>query len=732
MRLVGVRHGTPRGGWDDGPALIFGKSVWVLRDGSTYLASDVYSLKTQVGEQVPFKQVPFIRWIQTRPEGSPMPTVASSRNICPVPSRKRRDASGAFMPAPSSRRARLAASGFGLILALGGCVGDVGVGEPGGNGGTGSVIGTGGSGVGNGGRGTGSGGSVIPGSGGSIGGGGSGQTGTGGAVVVQCSGIAPGKAVLRRLTTYEYNNTLRDLLGDTTNAGFTLPPQIDSPDELHVFGNDAETQTASLQLLEKYVSIAQGAGSRATASSAALGKLHTCAAGTVAAANEESCARMIATALAPRAYRRTMTTPEVDELVSLYRSVRGLSGGTFVSGVAAMIEAMVQAPDFLFRTETGMAVTGNTAIKRIGGREMATRLSYLFWQTMPDAATFQAADMGMLNTNDGVLAQAKKMLEDPKVRPTVAFFFDNLLPIPDLNALTRDAATFPTYTSAIGVAMRNEVQKLLEHEIFDNTTQAAPPYVAGSWAAILTAPYTFVNQDLLKYYGASSFAPGTSVTGTALQKVNLNTTQRLGLITSAGFMAGTTTSNLTNPVLRGAYVAKKLMCRHIDPPPPAIAAVIKPPEPYTGKTTRERYGKHSAAPLCAMCHQYMDPVGLVFENYDAVGLYRTTEHAVIDNVAYDTPIDPSGALPGVGAASNAIELVKLIAQTDEAENCFAQHWMRFGHGRSIELVTATGTQGADACDAQALQAAFKKGGFNIKQFLLALTQSDGFLYRRAQ
>ena len=167
-----------------------------------------------------------------------------------------------------------------------------------------------------------------------------------------------------------------------------------------------------------------------------------------------------------------------------------------------MIEAMLQAPEFLYRVELGTAVAGNTAVKRVAGREMATRLSYLFWQTMPDAALFQAADAGMLDTNDGVRQQAKKLLDDPKSHPTVAFFFDNLLPIPDLAGLTRDATLFPNWSSSIGVAMRTEVQRVLEYEIFENTTQVAAPYVPGSWPAILTAPYTFVNQALFKYYGS--------------------------------------------------------------------------------------------------------------------------------------------------------------------------------------------------------------------------------------
>ena len=125
----------------------------------------------------------------------------------------------------------------------------------------------------------------------------------------------------------------------------------------------------------------------------------------------------------------------------------------------------------------------------------------------------------------------------------MAFFFDNLLPIPDLSGLTRDATRSRRGRSSIGVAMRTEVQRVLEYEIFENTTQVAPPHAPGSWPAILTAPYTFVNQSLFTFYGASTFASGTTVTGTALTKVNLNTSQRLGLLTLGGMAAGSTTSN---------------------------------------------------------------------------------------------------------------------------------------------------------------------------------------------
>jgi hypothetical protein len=608
-------------------------------------------------------------------------------------------------------------------MAAAGCVGNIGA-ERGPNPGTAGVSGTG---TGSGGAAvaTGTAGTNATGTGGvpPTGTAGASVTGTGGTTpVVQCNSIAPGRSPLRRLTTYEYNNTIRDLLRDTTNPGSALPAQVDS--KQNPFGNDADEQTPTDVLVEKYQAVAESIAARATASATALGNLHSCASN-VTAANEETCARMIAGALAPRAYRRAMATSEIDELVSLYHNVRGLSTTTtFASGVAAMIEALLQSPEFLYRVELGATVADNPAIKRIAGREMATRLSYMFWQTMPDATLFAAADAGMLDTKEGVLQQAQKLLDDPKSHPMVAFFFDNLLPIPDLSGLTRSATLYPTWSGSIGAAMRTEVQRFLEHEIYENTAQSAPPHAPGSWPAILTAPYTFVNQALFSYYGASTFAAGTTVTGTALTKVNLNTSERLGLLTLGGMAAGSTTSNNTNPVLRGVFIMNKLMCKNIELP---TGFTPMPPDPYSGKTARERFSKHSASDLCAGCHKFIDPLGLPFENYDPVGRYRTSERWTdpTTNMTYDTPIDASGAVPGVsGSAQNGVELVKLLATSPEIESCFASHWMRFTYGRSLE--------GGDSCNQQAVMNAFTGANYNVKQLLLALTQSDGFLYRSAE
>src|SRR5690606_27245419 len=270
-----------------------------------------------------------------------------------------------------------------VVLALAGCTGGVVVEENGPAGvSAGTGPGTSGTEPASGGT-SGQGGSMVPSTGGdgtsaSAGGMGSGGNSAqaaggsmgspvGGAPSMDCTTIAPGPSPLRRLTTHEYNNTVRDLLGDDTNPGHAFPAQADSKHNL--FGNDANEQTPSPLLVEKYQTVAEAIAARATEGTA-LGRLHPCATNATPE-NEEACARSIANAIAPRAWRRVVTEEETEELVELYRSVRALSSSvTFASGIAAMLEAVLQSPEFLYRVEHGIADAGNPAVRRIGGREM--------------------------------------------------------------------------------------------------------------------------------------------------------------------------------------------------------------------------------------------------------------------------------------------------------------------------------------------------------------------------
>ncbi len=507
--------------------------------------------------------------------------------------------------------------------------------------------------------------------------------------------IFPGRAPIRRLTRFEYNNTVRDLLGDDSEPANAFPSE-----ELgNGFGNDADAQPVSSFLAESYNSVAEQVALRATETPEALSKLDPCGGSITAstdAATELSCATAMLERLAVGAFRRPLAEGELDELIALQQTIRDASD--FRTSIAAVIEGVLQSPDFLYRVEHGVPDPGGSAFRRPSGHEMATRLSYFLWGTQPDADLLAAAESGELLTKEGVLAHATRMLDDTRSRPVVRFFFDNLLPISNLSRLERDDALFPTFDAQVGGLMREESHRFLEHEIFEGS---------GSWREALTAPYTFVNGPLAEFYGMAG------VEGDEFQKVDLDTTQRLGLLLQGGMLAGTIHSNSTNPVTRGSFVSQKLLCIDIAAPTGEIAEQVKPPDPYSGATARERYSQHSEDPTCKSCHQFMDPVGLALENFDPVGLWRDTEN--------DVTIDASGSVPNTAGTTNGpVDLVRKIAETDEVVVCFAENWLNFAYGRTLGK--------EDECTTERVQTVFRDSNFDVKTLLLEMTQTDAFLY----
>jgi hypothetical protein len=538
------------------------------------------------------------------------------------------------------------------------------------------------------------------------GGAGGAGTGTGGVMGVSAAclqpAVRPGRALIRRLTNFEYNNTVRDLLQDTTQPAKDLPSEVLG----NGFGNDAAQQPTDEGFINAHLTVAAGIAQRATANATALGKLAPCAT-SVTAANEETCARTIIDNLLPKAYRRPLVAAEaMDLLTTVYRPAR--MNTSFASGVAAVIEAILQSPDFLYKVELGVADSGNASLRRPSGDEMATRLSYFFWGTMPDDPLRAAARTGELLTNEGVLSRARTMRDDARTRPIVKYFFDNLLPISSLSALERSKELFPTFSAQVGAYLREETERFLDHEIFTGT---------GTWDSVLTAPYTFLNGPLATFYGV------TGVTGNDFRMVSLDTSKRLGLLTQGGVVAGPIHANETNPVVRGSFILHKLMCRTIPTPTGAVAAMVTPPPPDPTRTTRQRYAAHSESDLCVGCHQMLDPVGFSFENFDAVGLYRSQEHGI--------DIDASGGVPNLNgtttATANAVEFVRQFSMSDEVHSCLATTWANYGYGQTLRVAGAEVDQ-EDVCTKELIADAFRKSGHNIKQLLLDLTQTDAFLY----
>ncbi len=498
------------------------------------------------------------------------------------------------------------------------------------------------------------------------------------------------RAPMRRLTRFEYNNVARDILADSSLPANALPSE-----ELgNGFGNDADAQEVVPALVEQYVTVAETMAATATAPGK-FSTLFPCAASVPDAAAEAACARTIAETFTPKAWRRALVAGEADGLVTLFTGVR--AANDFPTSVAAMLEAIFQSPEFLYKPEFGIGVAGRTDVKQPTGDEMATRLSFLFWGSAPDDALRAAAAAGQLSNPDGVRTQAQRLLADPKAREVVRFFFNKLLPIESLAALERDATQYPKFSSKIGSLLKQETQTFLENEIFNGP---------GTWPGVFTAKYTYVNQDLAAFYGL------TGVTGDAFQKVALDpSTHRGGLLTQAGVMAGPIHSNNANPVVRGSFVVQKLMCQVIPKPTGDIAAMVTPPDPNSAATARQRFTTHSSNPVCRGCHVNMDGFGFALENFDPIGQWRDSENNVT--------IDASGDTPILGTFNGPFELQAALAASEQVQNCFASQWMNFGYGRTLS--------DAESCGVESVRTQFKAKNYNVQELLLALTQSEAFL-----
>ncbi len=526
-------------------------------------------------------------------------------------------------------------------------------------------------------------------------------TSTGGDGDSSCSdeGLYVGRAPVRRLTRTEYNNSIESVLLDDSKPGNDLPAE-----ELgNGFSNDADKQPVAPLLAEKYASNAGKVAQAAINNPAFMNRVAPCFA-TVNPGNEESCARTFIENFGQDAYRRPLETAEVDDLLALQKEVQALTD--YKDSLAAVIEGVLQGPDFLYRVEFGDPTSAEGGRVRITGYEMATRLSYFFWGAPPDDELMAAAASGQLSTNEQVLAQATRLLNHDNSRTAIRNFFAKLLPIEGLTDLARDKTQFPTFSPKIGSLMRKETEAFLEHEIFEGP---------GDWVSVLTSPYTFVNEELANYYGIETDINGNPIVGEEFVQAYHNPEQRMGLLTQGSILTGTTVTNYTNPVRRGIFLLHHIMCVALPNPPDGLN--VTPPEPSSGLTGRERYSKHSSQPLCANCHKVMDPPGFALENYDAVGLWRDQENGVT--------IDASGELKVLPAPFNGpLELVQQVAENEMTQACFAEHWLTYSAGRSLDS--------GDDCLVQKLEHQFFESGYNIKELLLQISQTDAFLYRPAQ
>ena len=501
---------------------------------------------------------------------------------------------------------------------------------------------------------------------------------------------AAGPMPLRRLSRREYNNTVRDLLGDTTRPADGFPPDNDSDFHFRRAGLVATVDASRLL----------GAAETLAAAAAADAKLATLAPCVPAgAADEEGCARKFIESFGLRAYRRPLTGEEVDRHLALYRNGRGAAQLDWKGSIRLLIEAMLQSPFFVYRWELGPGSGQREGkVVRLGPYEIASRLSYGIWGSMPDQALFDAAAANQLGTVAEVEAQVRRMLGDPRARDQVATFFEEWFGFEELADRPKDAKLYPEWKDDLKKAMADELRAFVNHVVFEGD---------GKLATLLGASFSFVNQPLAAVYGM------TGVTGPELKRADLDAQQRAGLLTLSGWLALTGASDGSHPVMRGKMVYERLLCGQLPPPPPDVP---EPKPPADGLTTRERFAEHGNQECAKGCHAIIDPLGFAFEHYDGIGRFRQTDAG--------KPVDASGKIPLDGAErsfANARDLTRLLADSPEAQRCFATQMSRFAWNR--------GDTDLDRGSIDSSINLFQKGGGSIKELLVGIATSRSFRYR---
>jgi hypothetical protein len=505
-------------------------------------------------------------------------------------------------------------------------------------------------------------------------------------------------APLRRMTRFEYNNTVRDLLGDTTHPADRLPPE----EEIKGFDNQAAALTVSDLLAEQYMKVAEDVAGRATADMSTL--LPGC---DPVVDGDTACATEFIATFGRRAFRRTLTDEEQARFLALFEAAMADPElATFPVGIELVISAMLQSPYFLYRPEFGGAdPLAMTDVVRLTDSEMASKLSYMLWNTMPDEELLAAADAGELRTKEQLEAQARRMLSDDRARDAIWNFHRQWLGITHIDSISKDTSVYPAFDADVAALWEEELHAFTESVVVDGDAKLS---------TLLTAPYSYMNADLAALYGAD-VTDSTPPTGAELEQVSLDPARRAGIVTQGAVLATLAKGNRTSPVFRGKFVREQLLCESLPIPPANL--VIVPPDLDPQKTTREQFEEIGANPDCSSCHALMNPIGFGFEHYDAMGLWRDTQN--------DKPIDATGEIIGSedvnGAFDGAVELANQLAGSESVAECVSSQWFRFSYNRTVTP--------EDRCNLDQINEAFAASDHDIRELLIALTQTDTFSYR---
>jgi hypothetical protein len=508
-----------------------------------------------------------------------------------------------------------------------------------------------------------------------------------------CKSDAPpraGASTWRRLTASQYRATVKDLLGiDADTSGFLQDTQTGP------FATNAPLPPQTTDL-DKYEDAAAAIAVEAVGNLAKLlGGCDTKATG------EDACASKFIDDFGLRAFRRPLTPTEKTALTTVYSAGKEES---FTNGLQLVVEAALQAPSFLYLAEANGSST--STLKRLTGYEVASRLSYLLWGTMPDATLFASAKSGKLDDVDGIREEANRLIGDERFVDTVGSFHLQLLGVNALGrdgVVTKDSTSYPTFTADMRTAMLAEPTKFVSY-VFGGSGD-------GSVKSLLAGPYAFPSGPLMQVYGVGSGQLASD------GRWDVKDGSRAGLLTLASMLAAhPLVPTRYRAVNRGHVVREQVLCQAV--PPPQQAVKFELPPGAEKMTQQELLRAHQENPTCRGCHSLMDSIGFALEGYDLIGKLRASDEA-------GNKIDTSGELTATdvtGTFTGPKEMAEKLASSGQVRECLSGQWFRYALARN--------PSNDDGCSLLSVQTTLKTADGDVRKAVLSLVTSDSFRYRR--
>lgn len=500
-----------------------------------------------------------------------------------------------------------------------------------------------------------------------------------------CEELQPGRRMLRRLSHTEYTNTVRDLLGVEFNAQASFVADT----VVHGFQNHPESLEVTPLLVMQYQQAAE-----TLAEQIDVATLLPCD----LADADIACGHRFIAGFGLRAFRRPLTPDEISAYRQLFALV--VEQECFEQALRWVVVGMLQSPHFLYRMELGRRVDEGFVLTPY---EVASELSYLLWQTMPDEALFERAREGQLLDPTAISQEVDRMVADGRSSTMVSNFVGRWLELKRLMMVVRDSEIYEALYFETREAMLQESQFFLS-ELWQGDRPLGE---------LFTAQHSWLNPELAAYYGVPLGAGETNEHG--FSRVEMGPTRPAGILTQGAFLTTHALPTSSSPIHRGVIVRERVLCDHLSPPPDGLD--IQPPPFDPDRSTRERFAAHTDNPDCFGCHRLIDGIGFGFENYDGIGRYRSEEGG--------SAIDASGEVvltEGDDVAFDGMaELAAFFGQSSQVQDCYARQWLRFGLGE---------TEGLNAdCYVQALSQDFIAGGGGLTGAVRALTRTPHFLKR---